>query len=153
MIRKSVIESVGEFHSQWKGSEDIDYWLRISKQGRVAYINEPLTEWHHYLSNLTQFGNYDFYEDTISCYENIKNNVGIKQYLKPIINKRLAHYAFAGGYEALSVQSLGIARKFFFRACRYQPWCYKYWVYALLSCMPKVIFYKLRALKQSTVTN
>ncbi len=148
MIRKSMIDAVGEFQSKWKGSEDIDYWLRIAQQGCVAYINEPLAEWHHYLSSLTQFGHYAFYDDTISCYKNFKNNLGVKKYLKPVINKRLAYYAFAGGYEALAVQKLSAARKFFFQACGYQPLCFKYWLYVILTCMPKSIFYYLRHLKQ-----
>jgi len=151
MIRKSIVNKVGQFRSQWKGSEDIDYWLRIAQNGCVAYINEPLSEWYHYLSSLTHFGCYSFYDDTISCYKNFKNNLGKKQHLKPIIDKRLGYYSFAGGYEASTVRALGVARKFFFQACHYQPFCYKYWLYAILSCMPASVFYYLRHLKQKNV--
>lgn len=148
MIRASVMKETGYFHPSWRGSEDIDYWLRVSRKGKLAYINEPLTEWHHYFSNTTKYGNFAFYYDTITFYKKIRAELGDKKYLRPVINKRLAHYAFAGGYEALAVQSLPQARQFFIKSCFYQPWQLKSWLYTLLTCLPAQVFYKLRSLKQ-----
>lgn len=148
MVKSSVIARCGYFNETWKGSEDIDYWLRVSEQGKLAYIDEPLTQWHHYYSSLTSYGNFHFYKDTLACYERIKRNLGAKQYLKGAINKRLGYYAFAGGYEALAVDALKQARGFFWQACCYCPLKLKYWCYALLSFLPSMIFFPLRSLKQ-----
>lgn len=148
MIRSEVVNRIGYFHPHWRGSEDIDYWLRIARQGTIAYIDEALTEWHHYYSNLTKLGNYQFYVDTICCYKNIKKELGNKQYLKKLINKRLGHYAFAGGYEALAVKALQPARKFFSQSCLFNPFEKKYWFYAIVSTLPAPVFFKLRELKQ-----
>lgn len=148
MVRSEVVKKIGYFHPHWRGSEDIDYWLRIARKGTIAYIDEALTEWHHYYSNLTKLGNYQFYVDTICCYKNIKKQLGNKKYLKKSINKRLGHYAFAGGYEALAVKAMRPARKFFSQSCLFSPFEKKYWFYAIISILPAPIFFKLRALKQ-----
>lgn len=149
MIRADVIQKVGLFNERYNASEDVDYWLKIARAGKVAYIDKPLTSWHHYFSTLTRPENYNFYINTIDCYQAIKKTLGNKQYLKPFINKRLSYYAFAGGYEAINVNALKDARRFFFKACWFKPTKLKYWLYALASLMPKSMFYRLRSLKQA----
>lgn len=148
MMRRDIIEKIGYFDESLRGSEDIDYWLRIAHAGHVAYIDEALTEWHHYHSIMTKLGNYDFYVDTIRCYQHFRRQLGEKKYLKVAINKRLAHYAFAGGYEALAVNALKPARKFFWQSLFFYPFSGKYWFYALVSLVPEILLTPLRNLKQ-----
>lgn len=148
MIRKQVIASVGYFNPALRGSEDIEYWMRIAKQGTLAYINAPLSEWHHYLSGMTRPGHYQFYTDTIKCYQQFKRDLKEKKYLRAIINQRLGHYAFAGGYEAFSQHAFQPAREFFRQACLFQPFVLRYWYYALVSCLPSWLIIPLRVFKQ-----
>lgn len=149
MVRASVVQTAGLFNTKWRGPDDIEYWLRIAEKGKIAYLNRVLTEWHHYYSNITKFGNYRFYDDAIDCYAHFKAQLSEnRKYLKRAINKRLSHYAFAGGYEALAAESLRHARQFFIKACYFQPSLLKNWIYLFLSLLPSTLFYKLRRLKQ-----
>ncbi len=44
LIRRSVIDKVGEFDSNIRYGEDWDLWLRIAKLYDIAFIEEPLIE-------------------------------------------------------------------------------------------------------------
>ena len=43
LFRKSVMEKVGDFSSDVCYSADWDFWMRLAMEGRVAYIDECLT--------------------------------------------------------------------------------------------------------------
>lgn len=42
MMRKSLLQEVGGYRSEFKNSEDYDLWLRLTKTYKVANIPEPL---------------------------------------------------------------------------------------------------------------
>ena len=43
MIRKSLFDDVGKFDESLPVCEDYDFWLRVSCQEQVSFIEEPLT--------------------------------------------------------------------------------------------------------------
>lgn len=45
MIRKSVLKNSGGFNLRYKIAQDYDLWLRISRQGQIANLKEPLYRW------------------------------------------------------------------------------------------------------------
>ena len=46
LIRKSVIEKLGGFDEQMKAAQDYEMWLRIAKEYRVDYVDEPLVNYY-----------------------------------------------------------------------------------------------------------
>lgn len=53
MFRRKVIEKAGEFSDNFFYSGDWDYWMRLSMQGRVAYIDQYLTSFRISASSAT----------------------------------------------------------------------------------------------------
>tara|TARA_B100000029_G_C17065226_1_gene774713 strand:- start:211 stop:597 length:387 start_codon:yes stop_codon:yes gene_type:complete len=43
MIRKDVFSEIGYFDEKLPACEDYDFWLRLSSQERVLFVDEPLT--------------------------------------------------------------------------------------------------------------
>jgi glycosyltransferase involved in cell wall biosynthesis len=41
VMKRSVVEKVGEFRTDWRFCEDYHYFTRISKEGPIAYIDVP----------------------------------------------------------------------------------------------------------------
>ncbi len=149
MIRKAIAKKTGYFDEELVGAQEIDYWMRIAKHGSIAYLNLPLTIWHHYHKATSHVTSEKSHFSTLACYQKIKDHLGPKQYLKSSVNQRLALCAFAGGYEAINDKALNRARYFFMKACYYRPNSLKYWLYAMLSFIPVSLFLKLRRFKMN----
>lgn len=149
MMRRSITAKIGMFNPYWRGSEDIEYWYRIMQEFKLAYINQPLTVWRHDRSGLTKTGNYRFFDDTLLVYDNLRQHFGKASRLYPLITKRLASFAFYGGYEAMEATHLPQARKFFLQACQIMPFKLKNWLYLMFSLLPVKMFSMLRSFKQS----
>jgi len=45
MIKRSVLLQLGGFNNAWRAAEDLDFFLRVAKQGyKFAFIDQPLAE-------------------------------------------------------------------------------------------------------------
>jgi hypothetical protein len=45
MYKKSAVEHVGGYRSEFNGSEDYDLWIRLSNVGQLVNLNESLTNY------------------------------------------------------------------------------------------------------------
>lgn len=45
MYRRTAVNLVGGYRSEFNGAEDYDLWIRLSKIGRIVNINKPLTNY------------------------------------------------------------------------------------------------------------
>lgn len=43
MFKKDVYQTIGEFNTRYKYTQDYDYWLRVIQHYRFDYIDKPLT--------------------------------------------------------------------------------------------------------------
>jgi O-antigen biosynthesis protein len=46
MIRRTVVDAVGQFDEALPAIEDYDYWLRIARQFRIDFVPDPLVRYH-----------------------------------------------------------------------------------------------------------
>jgi|LSQX01.3.fsa_nt_gb glycosyltransferase involved in cell wall biosynthesis len=46
LIRKECIDIVGLFNTELKSAQDYEMWLRIAKEFKIAYVDEPLVKYH-----------------------------------------------------------------------------------------------------------
>lgn len=97
MMRKRVVDKVGLFRTDISVGEDADYWLRIAKQCKVGYIDEPLAIYQYSNSTLTkQTEKYSL--DTIKLYGELYTN-NKEPLIKRAARKRLADsYYWIGNY-------------------------------------------------------
>lgn len=46
MIDRKVVEICGKYNEEMKSAQDYEYWLRIAKEGKVDYVDEPLVNYY-----------------------------------------------------------------------------------------------------------
>jgi hypothetical protein len=53
MLRKSVLQTVGNYRPAFKGAEDYDLWIRMSEVGKVANLPECLLQYRFHSTSVT----------------------------------------------------------------------------------------------------
>jgi len=53
MYKTDIVRSIGCYNSRYRLAQDNDLWLRLSLYGSFASVNEPLVEYRHHDSNLS----------------------------------------------------------------------------------------------------
>lgn len=51
MMRRSVLDAVGVFDPLLRAAEDLELYLRVARQGRLAFVDEPLAEYRTHSAN------------------------------------------------------------------------------------------------------
>jgi glycosyltransferase involved in cell wall biosynthesis len=147
MLRSDVAHRVGTFWTDLRAGEDIDFWFRVAALGPIAYIDAPLTHWHHTDSNLTKTS-VGFFANNAIFYESLRPRVQEIPGLEAHLDRRIARYHFLAGYVAFDDGPLSHSRSHLLRAVKNQPFNSRYWIYFLLSLLPELVFFRLRGLKQ-----
>lgn len=57
MFRKSVIQSVGGYRSDFEGAEDLDLWIRVARKYPVFVDNLPMTRYRSHPSQISNTSN------------------------------------------------------------------------------------------------
>ena len=57
MFRKSVIQSVGGYRSDFEGAEDLDLWIRVARKHPVFVDNLPMTRYRSHPSQISNTSN------------------------------------------------------------------------------------------------
>lgn len=53
IIRRSALENIGGYRTQFRLAEDYDLWLRLIKEGRIANLPEPLVYYRKHSTQVT----------------------------------------------------------------------------------------------------
>jgi glycosyltransferase involved in cell wall biosynthesis len=97
MLRNEVARRAGTFRTDLRAGEDIDFWFRVAALCPIAYIDSPMTLWHHTGDNLTK-PTERFFADNVVFYESIRPRVREISGLETHLDRRLAQYHFLAGY-------------------------------------------------------
>lgn len=119
MIKRSVLEEIGLFREDLKICEDADYWLRIIKKLKVGFINETLSCYNHYQSNLTKQSE-EFFSNNLKFYDSLYldcKETQIKKQLKKKIG--ICHYNL--GYHYRENYNFHNAISHLFKSIIYYP--------------------------------
>jgi glycosyltransferase involved in cell wall biosynthesis len=89
LVRKSAVDRCGYFDTSLSTQEDYDYWLRLSRLGRFAYIDQPLLNRTKRENQLTcRHNRHQIIRDVVHVVE--KNIPAVTPLLAPrAINQRL----------------------------------------------------------------
>jgi len=62
LLRKDILARTGLFKPRLIGSQDIDLWLRLSKQTQFGWVREPLVFMRKHGGNITSSAQYPYYQ-------------------------------------------------------------------------------------------
>ena len=91
MVRKSAYQKVGNFKPEYGFISDVEMWMRLSKVGKVGYVNEPLIDLtprernHKYYYPEANI----FYINLLIVFDYYKNEQNIISVDKNIIIKKI----------------------------------------------------------------
>jgi FkbM family methyltransferase len=95
-FRTTVIRDVGGFNNKFNRCEDIELWLRLSKNGyTMGYIEKPLLRYRIRNNSLYRLKELEYLNTNFTVYESIlANNLELRDKYKNIIKQYLSqnHY-------------------------------------------------------------
>ncbi len=152
MLRRSVIETVGNFDADLLNGDDYDYWLRVSR----------VTECHKLAAVFSRYRMVDSGVSATSWHANYEYEV-IRRALKRwgrvgpsgtrtprrVIRKRLAGILFGVGFANLRRGHSRIARRHLARQLLYWPFSSKAWMCLGLTFVPTRMHPRRWAAKQA----
>jgi glycosyltransferase involved in cell wall biosynthesis len=110
LVRRSLIENVGEFDETLRASEDWDYWIRCATAGTFGYLPGPLAIYRMYPTQMHNDGRRMFTAEKQVVNKHFRSDSGHYRPALAAFYERHAKYAWtaqrhlkAGLYLALSV--------------------------------------------------
>lgn len=115
LVRRDVLQKVGDFNEALHIAEDYDLWLRIADHYEIGFIDEPLTIRNRHQKNLTS--NLPLYLDSsIKQMEAVLDvNRGNKTRVQ-IIKNRLSQQYFELGYHLAKQHRQNAAQKSYIKS-------------------------------------
>ncbi|HOW42775.1 MAG TPA: glycosyltransferase [Candidatus Omnitrophota bacterium] len=152
MIRKEVFEQVGLFDESLFNQADRDMWFRISRNYKIAYINDILVRCRQHGGNFrvnTEFiikSHIQLFLKVIGTY------VGISNKTRNIILKKLSLEYYELGYYYYSRQQMKLARSAFLTSLHYDANNLKSGLYYTLTYLHPGILEKIKRFRKLYVT-
>lgn len=113
LIKKSVIEKLGGFDEKMKAAQDYEMWLRIAKEYKIDYVEEPLVNYYvHEGEQITK--NHKGRADAFLRLLDIHNDTLLKN------NKAKANLMFCAAFELIHFD-VKKGRKLFLKAFSLYP--------------------------------
>jgi len=149
IVKKAVIKSVGYFDERYKICEDYKMWLKIAKDYKIGFLDEPLVIRRRNKSNITQ-DKFLFIASGINLFRELLDN-NHDQKTKKIINNELYRRIFDLGYYHWDKGNISLAREYFTKAMRYKHNVLKAIPYLIASFFPSSFVSVIRKLKNEMV--
>jgi len=150
MVRKTVLDDVGEFRTELSAGEDDNLWIRIAFKYKVHLIKEPLVKYRITSNSLTRGET-----GRSNLYNGVKKHIDILRKEYPEISMRLgnldrklAELYFDHGLSYLDLQQLKLARINFINAFKHDFLKTKYIFYYLVCFFPGSMISFLKSVKQ-----
>ena len=121
MLRRSVLERVGEFDEQLRSVEDYDMWLRIAEVAELGVVPEPLASWREREGQLS--GNRDRmleYEARVLAAA-LARRPDLSRSLGGRVRRRFARLYDESGWHDLQESRWRPALRKFIRAASHDP--------------------------------
>ncbi|MCS3638173.1 glycosyltransferase family 2 protein [Salinibacter ruber] len=131
MVKPNVLETVGNFDERLKGRQDLDMWLRISKQYEIQFVKEPLTIINK-RKDISRISN-NLITKAISFIQFYKKH---KDEIEK--NRKTGRYMMRlGRFIQLKTEKKNMSRLFYKKAIREDPWLIKCYAYLLKSYLAR----------------
>lgn len=144
LFRRECFDKVGLFDERISYGEDYDMWIRMSKEFRFEYIEEPLVKYHVHRNGLTS--NHDM---VIRGMEILNKKYG--QFLA-LNKKSYSHFYLVLGGAYCYNQNMKKGKEAFLKAIKLYPFEIRHYFNLGLSLLGASSFRKLREIKESVIT-
>lgn len=138
MVRRSVVETVGGFDETLATGEDYDFWLRVSRQFRVAELDRTLAYYRMHLASTTKVprkenNEYKVLMKTLAAYGPAGPD-GLAA-AETDLHERFFQLCFSHGYFHIRSGDPKVAQHAFTAALghsSFEPKVWAYWLWAVL---------------------
>jgi len=140
LLRREVVERLGEFDQTLDTEEDYDYWLRVANEWPLAYVDAPLTTFRKSPGQLTRP---DQIERIIQNALRVVQRASIQMAAKldpEIISSRLSRMYLSLGVIALRSGRSADALNYLKQSLHHRPWRPLTLALCSLACLPPQIF-------------
>jgi glycosyltransferase involved in cell wall biosynthesis len=121
LLRREVFDRLGGFSPRFSIAADYDLWLRVSRQHRIAFLDEPLTIYREHPS-MSSAADRATQESAEVLREFTSANPSIwKECGSRLVRHRLSKAYQQAGYAAFLLGDYVAARRLYFRALRWRP--------------------------------
>jgi len=141
MIRRTVIEAVGDLDETLATGEDYDFWLRVSRQFRAAKLDRTLAYYRMHAASTTKVprkenNEYKVLLKTLAAYGPAgPDNVAAPE---SALRARFFQLCFSHGYFHIWGGDPKVAQAAFSAALHYSPLKPKVWAYWVLATIKRL---------------
>ena len=140
LLRREIIDRLGEFDQTLDTEEDYDYWLRVANEWPLAYVDAPLTTFRKSPGQLTRP---DQIERIIKNALRVVQRASIRMAadLDPkTVTSRLSRMYFSLGVIALRSGRCADARNYLKQSLQHRPWRLMTLALCSLAFLPPQVF-------------
>jgi glycosyltransferase involved in cell wall biosynthesis len=148
VVKKEVFDTVGLFDESLKICEDYEMWLRIAKEYRIGFIDEPLVIRRRYRTNITE-NKFLYINSSVMLFRNLLKSNQHTRETKKIIEKELGKRYFGLGYFYWDKGDLQLARRYFLKTMCCRENILKAASYIALSYFSQTLVNAIRRLKNA----
>lgn len=138
VIRRSIVQQVGQFDLDLKRGQDYDYWCRVSRVTRIDKLQAVMSLYRIHSDSITHkphATNYGYLVVTKALDRWGRVGPDGTETPRRIVNRLLARMAFGYGYNHYVAGDPTLARDAFWRCIRHRPFWPRGWLSWGLSCL------------------
>jgi glycosyltransferase involved in cell wall biosynthesis len=138
VLRRSVMEQVGQFDEELRRGQDYDYWFRLSRASQIHKLDHELVLYRIHGDNIAvKYPNQNY---ELMIVEKNVSRWGLSgpegtTVPKNQLQRHLGELCFSFGYWHCKRGTYRIARGAFWKSLQYQPHNWKGWIYFVLSAL------------------
>jgi glycosyltransferase involved in cell wall biosynthesis len=132
LIRRSEFERAGGFVANGEVAEDIELWLRLSRNCQVLFVREPLTIYRDHNESMSDGARwFGCYANALERFARTDSHVWKECGSLPI-RRCIRDLYYQGGRTYFVHEEHAKARRMFYRAWRWEPWDWRSLAYGTL---------------------
>ena len=138
MMRRSLVEQVGEFDESLRLGQDYDYWLRVAQISQIHTLQRPLALYRQHAQSATARGariNYGAKVLTMALERWGTASPNGASIPRRQVLHRIANIHFANGFHHYRLGDFRLARPAFANAVRMNPMQARWWPYLFLASL------------------
>jgi glycosyltransferase involved in cell wall biosynthesis len=133
ILRREIIEDVGQFNEAYRTGEDTDFVLRVAERGTFQYVADAYVYKRRHGANLTRR-----LDAILPTFEYLTEEWIVRwPELAPFVRRRKARLYAKAGNDCVALGEKRRAASMLFRAILFNPLSWRVYVYFFLCALPR----------------